>query len=237
VNAAFEPAGAPEEPGRSAPAGWQPLPRGFFERPIVDLARSLLGQVLVRLTHDGLVAGAIVETEAYGGPDDLASHARAGLTRRTAPMFGPAGHAYVYLVYGIHHCVNVVGERDGRPGAVLLRALEPIAGLDLMRARHGDARPGTGPRADAGLASGPGRLCRALAIDRGLDGADLTETGSLWLASPGGPPGEHPDALAVASGPRVGVAYAGPDWGLRAWRFGIAGHPSLSRPFAAGLAA
>lgn len=237
MNAPVEPAAALREPGLSAPAAWQPLPREFFERPIVDLARSLLGQVLVRLSAEGLAAGTIVETEAYGGPDDLASHARAGLTRRTAPMFGPAGHAYVYLVYGVHHCVNVVGERDGTPGAVLVRALGPIAGLDLMRARRGNAL-GASRDADAGLASGPGRLCRALGIDRRLDGADLTVPGELWIASPEGRVGSQPDGLAVAGGARVGVAYAGPDWGARVWRFGIAGHPSLSRPFApAGPAA
>ena len=128
-----------------------PLPRAWFERDPVVLAMALLGQLVVREDAEGLRIGRIVETEAYAGTEDRASHARAGRTRRTEPMFGPAGHAYVYLVYGIHHCLNIVAETEGRPAAVLIRALEPVAGLTAMRQarRAGRARGAAagGPRA------------------------------------------------------------------------------------------
>ena len=201
-------------------------PRSSFERPALDLARVLLGALVVRDGPDGRAAGVIVETEAYGGPDDRASHARAGLTRRTATMFGPAGHAYVYLVYGMHSCLNIVSEGAGRAGAVLVRALEPVAGMELMRGRRG---PAAGP--DARLASGPARLCQALAIDRSLDGHDLAIGTTLWIADPDAAIADRIAEARVVQGPRIGVAYAGADWGSRPWRFGVRGHPSLSRPF------
>ena len=176
---------------------------------------------LVHQAEDGLTAGVIVETEAYGGPEDLASHARAGRTRRTTPMFGEVGHAYVYLVYGMHECLNVVAYDDARAeaGAVLLRALEPVAGVDLMRRRRQRATD-----ADSRLCSGPARLCQALAVDRSFDGHDLTMSDRLWLARPadGSTPGD------IATGPRIGVEYAG-EWASRPWRFWLAGHPSVSR--------
>jgi DNA-3-methyladenine glycosylase len=179
--------------------------------------------LLIRRESGGISGGLIVEAEAYGGPDDLASHARAGRTARTAPMFGPAGHAYVYLVYGMHHCLNVVTEGDRQAGAVLLRALAPTLGLETIRARRG--RP---DEPDARLAAGPARLCQALAVDRRLDAADLCRGDELWLSPPSGGEGE---ALPIVSGPRIGVAYAGAGWADRPWRFGLAGHASLSRPF------
>lgn len=197
----------------------QPLAREAFARPTPEVARSLLGAWIVSESPDGLTAVRVVEAEAYGGPEDLASHARAGLTRRTAPMFGPPGHAYVYLVYGLHHCLNVVAENRGRAGAVLVRAGEPVLGAELMRKRRG--RP-TDP--DHRLAAGPARLCQALAIDRSLDGHDVTQARGLWVAVGG-------DALQreeVAVGQRVGVDYAG-DWSARPWRFWLRGHPSVSR--------
>jgi DNA-3-methyladenine glycosylase len=177
---------------------------------------------LLRKVDGSLLAARIVETEAYGGPQDLASHARAGRTPRTAPMFGPAGHAYVYLIYGLHHCLNVVTDRDDEAGAVLIRAAEPVMGVAEMRQRRGTSEP------DDRLAAGPARLSQALAIDRRHDGADLTRPGELWLARDpdvGGGPSPQ-----VVTGPRVGVPYAG-EWAGRPWRFGIAGHPSLSRRF------
>lgn len=226
-------------PGTPAPAGagelhlaWPPLPRDAFARPCVDLARALLGMVLIREDASGVTAGAIVETEAYAGPEDRASHARAGQTRRTAPLFGPAGHAYVYLVYGIHDCVNVVAEGDGRAGAVLVRALEPLTGIDLMRARRAPTRD-----PDSRLAAGPGRLCRAMGITRDLDAIDLTVADRLWIAAPDAALAARLGAAPVVCGPRIGVEYAGSDWAPLAWRFGVGGHPSLSRPFptSAGL--
>jgi DNA-3-methyladenine glycosylase len=163
----------------------------------------------------------IVETEAYGGPVDRASHARAGRTPRTAVMFGPPGRAYVYLVYGMHHCLNVVCGADGTAAAVLIRATEPVAGVDRLRRCRG---AGAGP--DARLAAGPARTCQALDIDRSLGGVDLITDERLWLASDGYAP-----QGTIVTGPRIGVAYAGPDWAGVPWRFGIAGSGALSRPF------
>jgi DNA-3-methyladenine glycosylase len=197
------------------------MERGFFARPTVDVARDLLGTLVVRELDGHLLVGRIVEVEAYDGPEDRASHARAGLTRRTAPMYGPVGHAYVYLVYGMHYCLNVVARPPDRPaGAVLIRALEPVAGTDAMR---GNRSTTTDP--DGRLCSGPARLTQALAIDRRLDGHDLTAAVALWLAA--GEPLASSEA--VAAGPRVGVGYAGPDWAARPWRFWLAGNRSVSR--------
>ncbi len=209
-------------------ASAEPQPRldssSFFARDTVEVARSLIGAWVMRETADGVSAGAIVETEAYGGPEDLASHARAGLTRRTAPMFGPVGHAYVYLVYGMHECLNVVAYGEGRAaGAVLIRAIEPRHGVELMRARRDRAHD-----PDARLAAGPARLCQALAVDRSFDGHDLTVGDRLWLAPP--PLGEPQPLDELASGPRIGVDYAGAGWAARPWRFWLAGNPAVSRP-------
>jgi DNA-3-methyladenine glycosylase len=167
--------------------------------------------------------GRIVETEAYAGPADQASHARAGRTARTAVMYGPPGHAYVYLVYGMHHCLNVVCGPDGEAAAVLIRALEPLLGQERMRARRGPAGG-----ADRRLAAGPARACQAFDVDRTFTGVDLLRRGPLWLAARPGPPLADAD---VAVGPRVGVDYAGPHWATRPWRFGIAGSGALSHPF------
>jgi DNA-3-methyladenine glycosylase len=139
-------------------------------------------------------------------------------------MFGPPGHAYVYLVYGLHHCLNVVCGPDGEAAAVLIRAAEPVAGLERMRLARGVAAG-----EDARLAAGPARTCQALGIDRSLSGLDLLTDDRLWIAHDG-------RDLTVAAqrtviGPRVGVEYAGPEWAGKPWRFGLAGHPSLSRPF------
>ncbi len=186
----------------------------------------MLGLRLVRDTEEGRSGGIIVETEAYGGPADRASHARAGLTRRTAPMFGPPGHAYVYLVYGLHACLNVVAEVDGVAGAVLIRAMRPSDGLDLIRMRRG--RPHD---PDSRLAAGPARVCQALGVDRTLDGHDLTRGAALWLEDSASADREPIPAAGLETGPRIGVAYAGEGWAERPWRFGLQGDPSLSRPF------
>jgi len=196
-----------------------PFQRDYFERPTVEVARDLLGALLCRRTADGLTCGRIVETEAYGGPEDLASHSRAGRTRRTAPMFGEVGHAYVYLVYGMHECLNVVARAEpAEAGAVLLRAIEPVVGVELMRSRRGrEMDP------DVRLGSGPARLCQAMAVDRSLDEHDLVTGRDLWLA-----PGERIADDAVAVGRHVGVEYAG-DWSNRPWRFWIDGSAAVSR--------
>lgn len=196
----------------------KPLERSFFARPTIEVARDLLGVWVVRSTADGLSGGLIAEAEAYGGPEDMASHSRAGLTRRTAPMFGEVGHAYVYLVYGMHECLNVVAYSGAAAGAVLIRAIAPVVGVDEIRQRRG--RP-TDPTDR--LCSGPAKLCQGLAVDRSLNGHDLTMGEGLWLARAAGEP-----VVGIASGPRVGVAYAG-EWAAKPWRFWLAGHPAVSR--------
>jgi DNA-3-methyladenine glycosylase len=181
---------------------------------VVTVARAVLGRLLVRDAPEGRVAGRIVEVEAYGDGRDPASHARAGRTARNAVMFGPAGRAYIYFTYGMHHCLNLVTGRAGRAAAVLVRALEPVLGLEVMRRRRG-AVP------DRKLASGPGCVAKALGLTRADDGSDLTR-GPLWLSDAAPRRGGHP----VAAGPRVGIR-VGTE---RAWRFRLAGHPSVSGP-------
>ena len=185
------------------------LPRRFYKRPTIEVARELLGKVLMH----GDAAGMIVETEAYLGGDDLASHSAAGITDRTRVIFGPPGHAYVYLSYGIHECLNIVAEREGVPGCVLIRALEPIAGLDEMRSR----RPGA--RTIRDLTSGPGKLTVALGITRAQNGVDMTH-GNLTVRPP-----EHARQFEIAVGPRIGISKCA-DLPLR---FTIAGNPYVSR--------
>ena len=172
--------------------------------------------------------------EAYDGPDDRASHARFGTTPRTAAMFGPPGVAYVYLVYGMYDCLNVVTGTEDVASAVLIRAIEPLDGLDGMRAGRAHQRArrrshvaGGDRTPDARLASGPGLVGAAFGIDVAWTGTDLCSPESpLRLERP---PGGRPVERIVAS-PRVGVTYAGPEWASRPWRFSIAGHPSVSRP-------
>jgi DNA-3-methyladenine glycosylase len=202
----------------------RPFPRDLLAGDTLDAARSLLGSRLVREPDDAVPVrrtGRIVEVEAYIGREDRASHARMGPTPRNQPMFGPAGIAYVYLVYGMHHCLNVVTDVPGRPAAVLIRAAEPIDGIDAMRAARGREH-----LADARLAAGPGSLGAAFGIDRSFTGIDLCDlTSALHLAlAPTGEP--EPEIL---SGPRIGVAYAGEPWTSVPWRFAVAGSPSLSR--------
>jgi DNA-3-methyladenine glycosylase len=193
------------------------LSRGFFARDTLAVARALLGQRLVRVLDGRRLAGRIVEVEAYVGETDQASHASCGPTRRNAPMYGPPGHAYVYLIYGMHNCLNVVTERDGYPAAILIRALEPLEGIDAMRARRGG-------RPDLPLTSGPARLCQALDVDRRFDGADLCAPGALLFLEAGV---ALPDAT-IATGPRVGVR--GDEAALSArWRFYLRDNPHVSR--------
>lgn len=187
------------------------LPREFYRRPAAVVARDLLGCVLVSRVGRAPTAGRIVETEAYLGPEDAASHA-AFRPGSHALFYGDGGHAYVYLNYGIHHCLNAIAEPAGRPGCVLIRALEPVAGLDLMARRRGV--PADAPR----LASGPGNLTRALGITLRENGADLTR-GRLVIE-----PGEAPGGFRVARGPRIGITRAR-DLPLRFW---IAGSPFVS---------
>jgi len=184
-----------------AGAPGDPLPHSFYERPARVVARAMLGKVLVH----GARAGRIVETEAYVGAHDLACHAARGKTPRTRILWGPPGRAYVYFVYGMHWCFNAVTELEGRPGAVLVRGLEPLAGFD-------------GPvRLD-----GPARLCRALHITGAENGADLVTSALRILDAPAVPGRE------VERGPRIGVDYA-KEWADRPLRFWVRGSPGVSR--------
>jgi DNA-3-methyladenine glycosylase len=214
---------APTKHPDPRPTILRPIDAALVSADAVTTAQALLGALLVRDDGAGRRIGRIVETEAYAGPADQASHARAGRTSRTAVMFGPPGHAYVYLVYGVHHCLNVVCGPDGQAAAVLIRALEPVEGLERMRESRGRT---AGPLQRT--AAGPARACQALDIDRTLNGLDLLSDPRLWLAAD--PTGTVARAE-VASGPRIGVDYAGPDWAARPWRFGVGASPALSRPF------
>ena len=171
------------------------LLREFFARDPVVLARDLLGRVLFYKTPEGLLAGRIVETEAYTGAADPASHAFRGPTVRNAVMFGPAGHAYVYFTYGMHYCLNVTAEAPGTAGAVLLRALEPLAGVEMMRAR-GDHGP------ESRLLSGPGKIGRAFGLSLDDNGRDFTR-GPLGLAA-----GTAVPTREVAISRRIGISRA-----------------------------
>lgn len=183
----------------------KPLPRTFYAGSTIDVAQALLGCRIVRTHPDGRHQLArIVETEAYVGEHDLAAHSAKGRTARTAVMFGPPGFAYVYMIYGMHHCLNVVTEPEDHGAAVLIRAAEPLDGIDQ--------------RTD-----GPGRLARALAIDRGLSGHDLTETSDLYFVAGDRDPGT------IARGPRIGVDYAGA-WAHRPLRFWATASRHVSRP-------
>lgn len=188
-----------------------PLPRSFYARSALEIARDLLGRHLVRDNGSERLIGRIIETEAYGGTMDSASHASRGLTPRTEPMFGPPGHAYVYLIYGIHDMLNVVTEAPGVPGAVLLRAMEPLIGEQHMVAHRGGKR-------GRHLSNGPGKLAQAMNVSVSeLNRHDLCLGEQLWLEA-GSP---VPDSL-VAVGPRIGIDYAAPADRDAPWRFRLA---------------
>jgi DNA-3-methyladenine glycosylase len=181
---------------------------------VLTVARACLGKLLVHETPEGLVAGRIVETEAYRGPEDRAAHSAGGRrTARTEVMFGPAGHAYVYFIYGMHWAFNIVAARAGEPHAVLVRALEPVLGAELMAARRG-----LDPKRRE-LTNGPGKLCAALGIDRRQYGADLC-AGPLYLAEGAAP-------RKIGRSARINVDYAG-EWAGRAFRFYERGSPWVS---------
>jgi len=177
------------------------LPQTYFSRPTVQVARSLVGKYLVRVLDGREVAGRIIEVEAYVGPQDKACHASKGRTQRTEVLFNAAGTAYVYLIYGMYHCLNVVTEREDFPAAVLIRAIE----------------------VDGRLIDGPGRLCRVLQIDRSMNRMDLTAQDSLWFEDRG----DRVLRKHVAALPRIGVDYAGA-WAKKPWRFRM--QPAVNAP-------
>lgn len=179
------------------------LPRSFYDRETIIVAKELLGKFLVHADGDAGRIGRIVEVEAYLGPHDMAAHSSKGLTNRTKIMFGPPGHAYVYMIYGMYYCMNVVTEREGHASAVLLRAVEPVAGIE-------------------GRTCGPGLLCKAMGIDRGLNGHDL-ESDDFYIAA-----GTEEEQFTIVERPRVGVDYAG-DWADKPLRYYIEGNPCVSK--------
>ena len=179
------------------------LPRHFYARPTEEVARDLLGKELVRMDSGVERRARIVEVEAYVGAHDLAAHSSKGITPRTAVMYGPPGYAYVYLIYGMHHCMNIVTEPEGNGAAVLIRAVEPLGNVD-------------------GNTKGPGLLCRAMGIDRGLNGHDLLSD-DFYVAAPVGE-----ETFSIAVRPRIGVAYAG-KWADAPLRFYIEGNAFISK--------
>ena len=180
------------------------LPRTFYNRDTIAVAHDLLGKYLVNVSHGAERIGKIVEVEAYLGPHDLAAHSARGLTERTKIMFGPPGHAYVYMIYGMYFCMNVVTEREGHASAVLLRALEPVKNVKERT-------------------QGPGLLCQAMRIDKRLNGHDLVQA-NFYITAP-----RKTEAFVVVKRPRVGVDYAG-HWARRLLRFYIKGNPFVSKP-------
>ena len=181
----------------------QKLPRSFYDRGTILVAKELLRKFLVRVSDGTERIGRIVEVEAYLGPHDLAAHSSRGLTRRTQVMFGPPGHAYVYLIYGMYYCMNVVTEREGHASAVLLRAIEPVKNIE-------------------GRTQGPGLLCRAMHIDKRLNAHDLLSDNFHVAAPPAG------ESFTLVKRPRVGVDYAR-HWAKRHLRFYVKGNPFVSR--------
>jgi DNA-3-methyladenine glycosylase len=190
-----------------------PLPASFYDRETELVARDLLGAVLRCVTPEGVASGRIVETEAYLGEHDAACHAAAGRTARTEVLYGPPGRAYIYFIYGMHWCVNAVTRANGLPSAVLIRAIEPLTGIELMRER----RPGA--RATRDLTNGPGKLCAALGITGALHGVSLRSS-ALTIREGDTVPGRR-----IATTPRIGIAKAA-DWPLR---FTVRGNEFVSK--------
>jgi DNA-3-methyladenine glycosylase len=185
-------------------AAMRKLPRSFYDRDTITVAKELLGKHLVHVSRGVKRVGRIVEVEAYLGPHDLAAHSARGLTERTKAMFGPPGHAYVYLIYGMYHCLNVVTEREGHASAVLLRAIEPVRNV-------------------VGRTCGPGLLCRAMEVDRRFNAHDLLSN-IFFITAP-----SIIVPFVIVKRPRVGVDYAR-HWAKRHLRFYIKGNPFVSRP-------
>jgi DNA-3-methyladenine glycosylase len=184
------------------------LPREFYDRPTLTVARELIGARLIRVLDGQRLVGIITETEAYIGENDLGCHAKAGRTARTAVMYGPPGHAYVYFTFGNHWMLNAVTQREGFPAAVLLRAIQPIAGTELMSTRRNGRDT-----------YGPGKLTQALGITKNENGADLTRSHSgLWIET-----GQTVPNRLVTKGPRVGLNTVPEPWKSKPWRFLVEG--------------
>ncbi len=199
---------------RRADAGPYVLPRDFYARPTLTVTEELLGKVLVHRTRQGVTSGVIVEAEAYIGEDDPACHASFGRTERSEPLFGPPGFAYVYLNYGIHYLMNAVTEADGYPGAVLIRALQPLDGIELMKTRRAPDGRAIG---EHDLCRGPGNLTKALGITIKDNRRDLSDS-TLTIEDRGISVGR------IATGPRIGIRVAVE----RPWRYWVDGHKAVS---------
>ncbi|NPV77878.1 MAG: DNA-3-methyladenine glycosylase [Anaerolineae bacterium] len=195
------------------------LPPYFYRRPALEVARALLGMRLVRELDGQRVSGRIIETEAYQGEEDLACHARAGRTARTAVMYGPPGRAYVYFTYGMHWCLNAVTGAEGEPAAVLIRALEPLEGCDLIAARRA-------PQPRPLWLNGPAKICQAFGIDRRLNGADLTAPQDrLWIEADQPAP-----EIQIQTSPRIGIQNVPEPWRSIPWRVFLTISETTRRP-------
>ena len=201
------------------------LARSFFTKPTLWVARAMLGKYLVRRIGKRIIAGKIVETEAYIGPEDRASHAYRGkLTPRNRAEWLIGGHIYIYLVYGMYWQLNISNGPEGSPECVLIRALEPGS-------NQGNRKQGLGTR---DLANGPGKLCRWLKLDKSFYGEDVTKSKRIWLTEgtkigKGSPHGRSLEGRQIAKGPRIGIDYAGPIWAKKPWRFYLKNNPYVSR--------
>lgn len=201
------------------------IPRDFFARPTLTVARDLLGQRLVRELDGQRLSGLIVETEAYIGPDDSASHAyHPRRSSRAGVMFGPPGQSYVYFIYGMHFMLNIVTEAEGFPAAVLIRAIEPQEGVEVMQANRISPPRLLARFASPHLTNGPAKLCQALRIDKTLNNWDLTLGRTLWLE-----PAPPAPADAIAAGPRVNIDYAQPADRTAPWRLWLRGNRFVSK--------
>ena len=190
------------------PNGAKRLNRDFYNRSTLKVAKELLGKVLARQTPQGKISGIITETEAYCGPRDLASHASRGKTERTKTMFGLAGHLYIYLIYGMYYCLNIVTEKENYPAAVLIRSIQPIEGINLMKKYRPKVKK-------ENLADGPGKLCLAFNLSKKQNSLDICNSKEIWVE-------ENRDKIKLSqiiATPRVGVDYAGPYWSKKKWRF------------------
>ncbi len=192
---------------------YTPIPREFYERHVVDVSRDLLGKLLVRIYNQKVLVGKIVETEAYRGKDDPASHAYRGKTPRNSIMFGKPGVAYIYTIYGMYHCLNVIAEPEGNAAGVLIRAIEPLKGIDLMKQLRGTDKT-------KNLTNGPGKLTKALAIDKSFNGMDLTQKNILFIAYP-----NRKEVFEIVETKRIGIK-VGLD---KMWRFYIRNNPFVSK--------
>lgn len=190
------------------------LTKAFFQPNTLQIAQNLLGCYLCRKIGKNILKGKIIETEAYIGQNDKACHASRGMTKRNQVMFEPAGRAYVYIIYGLYYCLNIVTEKKGFPAAVLIRAVEPVQGIEIMQKNRRRNIKKEGETALSHLrTNGPGKLCQALAIDKKLNGENLLTSHRLWLEK-----GEKIDTKKIITTPRIGVDYAGEDAKLP-WRF------------------